>query len=181
MRFTLSSLIAGFLLAVPAFAHAADSTYIGQEKRTIKALSEQEISNYLNGRGMGTSKAAELNHYPGPAHVLEQAEKLSLSAEQLAKTKKVHQVMAIDAVRLGKQIVQKEAELEALYAGNQANAENTRQVVDALARLQADYRLVHLNAHLHMRDILSSHQVAMYDRLRGYDGSKPQGAAHKHH
>ena len=51
-------------------ALAADMPYAGQQTRTIKALSDQEVSDYVEGRGMGSSKAAELNHYPGPAHVL---------------------------------------------------------------------------------------------------------------
>jgi hypothetical protein len=44
------------------------SPYVGQEYREIKALSTQEISDYISGRGMGLAKAAELNGYPGPAH-----------------------------------------------------------------------------------------------------------------
>jgi len=53
-------------------------TYAGQETRKIKALSEDQIQGYLAGSGMGLAMAAELNHYPGPKHVLELAEKLQL-------------------------------------------------------------------------------------------------------
>ena len=42
-------------------AYAADMPYAGQQTRTIKALSDQEVSDYVEGRGMGSSKAAELN------------------------------------------------------------------------------------------------------------------------
>jgi hypothetical protein len=168
------------LLTIATTGHAADSPYAGQETRAIKALSEQEISDYLNGRGMGTSKAAELNHYPGPRHVLDEADKLGLSAEQLAKTRAVFTAMDSDAKRIGRAIVQQESELESLYATRRASADNTRDIVTALARLQADFRLAHLNAHLQMRDILSSHQIAMYGALRGYGGSNPHAGGHKH-
>jgi hypothetical protein len=47
------------------------STYTGLEHRTIKALSEQQVDDLQSGRGMGLALAAELNHYPGPVHVLE--------------------------------------------------------------------------------------------------------------
>lgn len=177
----LTTLLFAGLLTLTAIAHAADSPYVGQEKRAIKALSEQEIGDYLNGRGMGTSKAAELNHYPGPKHVLDEATKLGLSPEQSAKTAAIYQTMSQDATRFGQEIVQKEAELEALYAHQKATVENTSRLVNALARLQADFRLAHLNAHLRMRDVLSPQQVALYDQLRGYDQSKPSGAGHKHH
>src|SRR5262245_46650234 len=43
------------------------SPYAGQEQRAIKALSDEEIRDLLEARGMGLAKAAELNPYPGPA------------------------------------------------------------------------------------------------------------------
>jgi len=61
---------------------AGESSYVGQEKRAIKALSEQEIADYLKGAGRGSSKAAELNHYPGPRHVLDAAQGLALTPEK---------------------------------------------------------------------------------------------------
>lgn len=170
-----------WLAALSLTGTAAGSPYAGQEHRAIKALSEQEVSDYVNGRGMGSSKAAELNHYPGPRHVLDHAAELGLSEQQTAKTKRLYDAMASEATRIGKQIVQKESELEALYASQKANAENTQRIVRELATLQAQYRLTHLNAHLSMKQILSPQQIATYDRVRGYDGTKSNHGDHKHH
>lgn len=177
----LSAITLALLALLPLVAQAADSPYAGQEQRAIKALSEQEISDYLNGRGMGASKAAELNHYPGPRHVLEHAGEIRLSPQQLAQTQSLHDIMAAEATRLGGQIVQKEADLEALYATQTADADNTQRLVHELAALQEQFRLAHLNAHLSMRKILSTQQIAAYDRARGYDGTKSQQGGHKHH
>lgn len=176
-------LLTSFFLfaALPLLAVAADNPYAGQERRAIKALSEQEISDYMNGRGIGTSRAAELNHYPGPRHVLDLAPQIGLSDQQVAKAQALYDTMASDAARLGKRIVQKEAELEALYASRTADSDNTRGVVRELAALQAEFRLAHLDAHLAMRQVLSPQQIAAYDRLRGYDGTKPSNEGHKHH
>ena len=69
------------LLAASAPVNS-QSPYVGQESREIKALSPQEISDYLSGKGMGLAKAAELNGYPGPAHVLELAAQLDLTPVQ---------------------------------------------------------------------------------------------------
>jgi hypothetical protein len=66
-------------VASVAFAH---SPYAGMQTRTIKALSEQQIADLKAGRGMGLVLPAELNGYPGPAHVLELSDQLGLSAEQ---------------------------------------------------------------------------------------------------
>lgn len=169
------------LAMLPLTGMAADSPYAGQEHRKIKALSEQEINDYMNGRGMGTSKAAELNHYPGPRHVLDHAKQLGLSQQQTAKAQEIHDAMSNESARIGRLIVQKESDLEALYATQQADAENTQRIVRELATLQAEFRLAHLNAHLSMRKVLSTQQIAAYDRVRGYDSTKPQHDGHKHH
>ena len=77
------------------------SPYVGQEYREIKALSTQEISDYISGRGMGLAKAAELNGYPGPAHVLELATQLNLTADQKLKTEAIFRSMQARAIPLG--------------------------------------------------------------------------------
>jgi len=51
----------------------------GQQERPIKSLSEAEIQGYLNGEGRGLAKVAELNHYPGPQHVLDLADQFALT------------------------------------------------------------------------------------------------------
>jgi hypothetical protein len=38
--------------------------YAGQQARTIKALSDEDIAALRKGEGMGMAKAAELNGYP---------------------------------------------------------------------------------------------------------------------
>jgi hypothetical protein len=58
-------------LPAPVLAAEMPATpYAGQQTRTIKALSDDEIAALRNGEGMGMAKAAELNGYPGPIHVL---------------------------------------------------------------------------------------------------------------
>jgi hypothetical protein len=81
------------LIATAAFAIFASgcvsiapstSLYVGQESRQIKALSATEIAAYVEGKGQGFAKPAELNGYPGPMHVLELADQLALTTEQKA-------------------------------------------------------------------------------------------------
>jgi hypothetical protein len=68
------------LPAVPVFA--ADTPYAGQQARAIKALSDDDIAALRNGEGIGMAKAAELNGYPGPMHVLTLAKQLGLTDGQ---------------------------------------------------------------------------------------------------
>ena len=170
-----------------ASAFAADMPYAGQQTRAIKALSDQEVSDYVEGRGMGSSKAAELNHYPGPAHVLADSSRLELTDRQKAETQSVFDAMSAEAKRSGAAIVAKEAELDALYASGQAAPDSIRELVPELARLQAEFRYAHLSAHLAMRTILTPEQIARYDEMRGYAaaarGSSPSTEAlpsHQH-
>ena len=76
-----ASQLAPVAAIVPASCLAA-SPYVGEQMRAIKSLSQQDVAEYLDGKGMGFAKAAELNGYPGPAHVLELADKLGLTPAQ---------------------------------------------------------------------------------------------------
>src|SRR5581483_6020910 len=61
------------------------SPYAGQQSREIKSLSDREIDGLKNARGLGLAKAAELNGYPGPMHVLELADALNITGDQFTK------------------------------------------------------------------------------------------------
>ena len=166
-----------FALFSIALAHAADMPYAGQQSRTIKALSDQEVTDYVEGRGMGSSKAAELNHYPGPAHVLADSSRLELTDKQKTETQTVFEAMNAVAKRSGTAIVAKEAELDALYASGRATPAALKELVTDLARLQAEFRYSHLSAHLTMRTILTPEQIARYDEMRGYAAAGVPGSA----
>lgn len=98
------------LIAGPISA-AEHSSYSGEETRQIKALSESEITGLMAGKGMGYAKAAELNGYPGPKHVLELGKELSLTAEQQKKTETLFALMEASAKSLGVELIAAECEL----------------------------------------------------------------------
>ena len=148
--------------------------YAGQQTRAIKALSDQEVSDYVEGRGMGSSKAAELN--PGPAHVLADSSRLELTDRQKAETQSVFDAMSAVAKRSGAAIVAKEAELDALYASGQAAPGTIKDLVSELSHLQAEFRYAHLSAHLAMRTILTPEQISRYDEMRGYTAMAPSSS-----
>jgi hypothetical protein len=136
------------LISVPALvlAQASYSPYIGQEKRTIKNFSEEETQALLSGQGMGLAKAAELNHYPGPRHVLDLGAQLPLSETQRAETQKIYDQMHQEAVRLGALIVDKEKELDQLFAAQVAQSDTLQGLTKQIAQLQGELRFVHLQA-----------------------------------
>ena len=94
--------------------------FSGQQNREIKALSETEITGYLEGRGMGFAKAAELNGYPGPAHVLELADELALTPKQRARAQALKDSMK-NAASLGARLVDTERRLEHALCPRRSN------------------------------------------------------------
>ena len=166
--------VAALSLSFGALAAAQNqSGYAGQQHRAIKALSEQEIADLAAGRGMGLAKAAELNSYPGPMHVLELAARLELTPEQRAATEVLKQAILHYAQPLGVRIIEAERELDHAFAERRIDAAELKRRVDAIAVLQGELRMVHLKTHLDQRALLTSSQVARYDELRGYRSGAP--------
>ena len=158
---------------------AAPSSYSGEESRAIKALSDAEVKAYQEGTGMGLAKPAELNQYPGPRHVLDNAEALQLSPAQRARVEASFREMKAEAVTLGQQIVEAENRLDALFAERTASPASVSQLTRQIAELQGQLRAVHLRAHVQVRALLTPEQVEQYAALRGYAGGGH--AAHAGH
>ena len=62
------AVLAGVVLLGPASAQHQQhhqTPYAGLQQRTVKALSDEQLSDLNAGRGMGLALAGELNGYPG--------------------------------------------------------------------------------------------------------------------
>ena len=175
LRFVAAAVIS--LISLIAANVLAASPYAGEEGREIKALSAADVDAYLTGQGMGFAKAAELNGYAGPKHVLELAGELDLTAEQRTRTQALFASMQTKAVALGRQLVDEERKLDRLFASTSITRDSLQKSVARIGELQADVRAAHLEAHLEQARILTPQQRAHYLRLRGYHAS---GAHHSH-
>jgi Spy/CpxP family protein refolding chaperone len=164
--------------AVPAFADNPSTPYAGQQTRTIKALSEEDIAALLKGEGMGLAKAAELNGYPGPKHVLALAKELALTESQQRQVQAIFDRMSAAAKPLGAELVERERTLDQLFAKAEITSDRLAAQTAAIAELQGRLRSVHLAAHLETRALLSQHQIALYEQLRGY--GNPAAQMHHH-
>ena len=156
------------LLALPALA---------QQQRELKALSPEEVQQFLSGAGMGYARPAELNSFPGPMHAFELADKLVLTPGQRAQTKELMDAHKAEARAIGAKRVEAERVLDALFASGKAEQQALRDAVRAAAALEGEYRLSHLETHRRMRALLTEEQVVRYNHLRGYGTG---GAAHRH-
>ncbi len=156
----------------------APSQYAGEEKREIKALSQEEAHGLARGDGMGMARAAELNGFPGPKHVLELAEAIELTADQRRGVNEVFDRMNARAVELGEAVIESKRALDAGFAGRSLDAEQLRRATSQLAALGGELRYVHLVAHLETTALLESPQIEAYTRLRGYGSGQHQGRQH---
>lgn len=168
------------VLAGPATA-SAPSPYAELMDRPIRALSEAQGDELLAGRGMGLALAAELNGWPGPAHVLELAPQLALTPAQHAATTSLFARMQAEAQDLGREIVAAERALDEAFRARRIDAERLGAYTRRLGELHGALRNVHLRAHLEQTSILSSEQVSAYDRLRGYGGHGADHGEPRHH
>jgi len=179
----MKNIITAIAIGVFSLSSLANTTssYVGQETREIKALSQQDVLSYLNGKGLGYAKAAELNQYPGPSHVLEMAKNLNLSEEQVKLTQEIFNNMEERAQFLGKQFVDKEQELDHLFSKGTVDEVSLKKVLSDIGMLQSNIRFVHLSAHLEQKALLTKHQVNLYSKFRGYNNPHNSEGHHYAH
>jgi hypothetical protein len=174
MKFQIVLLVgAALLLAMPA--RAVEMPYAGQQMRGIKALSDDDIAALRKGEGMGMAKAAELNGYPGPVHVLALAAQLGLTGPQRRDVQAIFERMSAAAKPPGDELIAQEQALDQLFANGGITPDRLAAMTMAIGELQG-----RLRAHLETRALLNPDQIARYQQLRGYgDPSAP--AEHHHH
>jgi hypothetical protein len=165
--------LATCVLALPSnAAKTPASPYAGQQTRSIKALSDEDIGALRKGEGMGLAKAAELNGYPGPAHVRALAKQLRLSHDQLREITAIFDRMSAAAKSLGVEMIEREQALDQLFVKGEITPERLAAETTAIGELNGRLRAVHLAAHLETRALLQAEQLALYRQLRGYGESK---------
>lgn len=172
------------LILIAAGAAAGAQTqpagpYAGLETRAIKALSDQEIADLTAGRGVGAALPAELNGYPGPAHVLEYADRLGLTEQQRAEVKQLFDSMKAEAIPLGRRLIAAERELDRDFAERTITPERLKAATAAIAEIRGELRNTHLKYHLSVTALLAPDQIRRYAELRGYgtNGAAPAATA----
>ena len=179
VKATATSLVVfvALLFSTTAFAEKShshlQSKYKGEENRIIKSLSADDISELNKGGGWGLAKAAELNGFPGPAHVLEMEEEINLSDQQKAEIQTLFNQMNAEAIVLGQNLIELETQLNKGFSESTIDQKQLMDVVNKISAVRAKLRLSHLSTHLKTPEILTKHQVVLYNKLRGYGNKNP--------
>lgn len=151
------------------------AAYAGQQQRDIKSLSAQDQQAYAQGQGHGFAKAAELNGYPGPLHVLELAAELGLDDQQRRQSEALMARHRSEARRLGQELIDAERALDQAFASRSVDADALQQLTQDAGLKHARLRAEHLRTHLSQTALMTPQQIARYNSLRGYD------TAHRQH
>lgn len=171
----------GLAIAAAQAETPAVSPYAGEESRAVSSFSKEDMADLRAGRGWGLAKPAELNGYPGPRHVLDLRDQLSLSAEQENKIQAIFDRMQERAKRHGYDLIKHERALDNAFRNGAVGTYELTQLLQSAAATRASLRYVHLVAHLETTVILSRHQRHKYQKLRGYGAGHDGSDHHKHH
>lgn len=170
---TVLMMLLGPATANDSLQNHSKSKYAGQEKRAIKSLSPDDIQQLKQGKGWGLAKAAELNGMPGPAHVLEMKDKISLSEQQTEQIQALFNEMKSQAMPLGNKLIKLEKKLNDSFANRTIDEPVLKKQLNEIAQVRSELRYVHLVTHLKTPAILTKHQVMQYNQLRGYNSGDP--------
>jgi Spy/CpxP family protein refolding chaperone len=171
------------LLAGPA-AHAQDGEDTAAEPSTTEmakneAMSSDDSPASLNprearmlreGRGMGMGRVAVRNGYPGPMHVLRNADALGLTEEQVGLSQSLRTRVHERAIELGQLILAAEAELDDLFETRPVDRVEMNAKLQEIAGLRAELRAVHLEAHLAQAEVLTPEQLEKMAQLEPMAG-----------
>ncbi len=144
------------------------SSYAHSRGAEVTSLTDEEVRALRQGEGMGLARAAELNHFPGPRHLLDLASDLELSDAQVRRIRAIHDRMKSQAVAKGEDIIMAEKHLANLFASGDPTAQQMTQVTEHLGAMRGQLQAIHLLAHIEAARELSAGQIREYDKLRGY-------------
>lgn len=170
----LAPVLAAVAATLAAAQHASQpqsglSPYAGQEGRSIKSLSEEDLAELRRGGGWGLAKAAELNGIPGPAHLLELKDEIPLTGEQIETIEAIFRDLRSRAIAEGERLIAREQALEQAFRTRSIDDKRLRRMLTAIASSKSELRYIHLAAHLQTLPLLTEAQIVRYQELRGYN------------
>lgn len=156
--------LAGFALTAIASGEQHEPPASGQPAHHACFAQDQQALE--RGEGFGMALAADRHGFPGPKHILELRERLELTPVQEEQVRRLFDRMQTRALEVGKQVLEREAELERLFASGSVDPLALQLLLNDIASLRAELRWVHLAAHLEARELLTSEQRARYQAFR---------------
>jgi Spy/CpxP family protein refolding chaperone len=112
------------------------------------------------GDPMGTTLVAENNLYPAPQKVIAYKDQLGLTKDQIQKIAEIVSNTTFSAAVKGSEIIEAEEGLNQLM-----NDRTLRAKLERIGILRADYSLLHLQAYVKIKKVLTPNQYERYKEL----------------
>lgn len=122
------------------------SPHAGVEARAITSHSQAYPEELRRGGGWGRALAAELNGVPGPAHLLELAAEIPLSADQVAAIRQIFEAMQAEAIAAGARLIAAEEAIEAAFRAGDFDAPRLRSLIAEAGAARGKLRFIHRRA-----------------------------------
>lgn len=122
--------------------------------------------NISMGHGFGMAFAADQQGYPGPRHILELREHLTLTPAQEVRVQALMTAIYAESQPRSARLLDAEAKLRRVFASGQADEAAVRAAVTEVEHARTELRLVHLMTHLRTREVLTEEQRRLYHEAR---------------
>jgi Spy/CpxP family protein refolding chaperone len=165
-----------FVMAAQASDSQVDKSATVDAKQSIKPISEYNLPGVGKGEGAGSGEAAELNGYPGPAHVIQMAANLGLDDRQIGAVKAIHEEM-LQAVRaIAGEVKERQHELDALFESGTVTVAALEKATSAVSEAQGRLHFVHFRAHLKTREVLTPSQISTFKQIQAQASMESAGS-----
>ena len=158
------------VVSTPAWTQSVHKTSPHAHARSaeVSGLTADDVRALQNGEGMGLARAADLNHFPGPKHLLDLGAELNLNPGQIKRIRAIHGRMKAQAIAKGEDILEAEAHLAGLFASGRPSAAQVKRITEQIGIMRGQLRAIHLIAHIDSTRELTAAQIEGYDRLRAH-------------
>jgi Spy/CpxP family protein refolding chaperone len=135
-------------------------------KEIPSSITLQETEALLSGESISETRPAETFGYPDPRQVATMGEQLDLSDEQKNMVQNILQIRRNQALYFGNKIVAEELLLDDLFRKGEVNFANLGNRLESIGGWRWRLRLIHLEAYLKTKIVLSPEQLKKYQTLR---------------
>jgi Spy/CpxP family protein refolding chaperone len=117
----------------------------------------------LKGEIAEQTLVAEVNGFLSPQKIISLKDQIGLTNDQQKKIEEMLENLPVSATVKGQEIVEAEENLSKLFGTGKINEKTLRTKLEAIGKLRAELRFVHLQVYLQVKQFLSFNQ---WERLK---------------
>jgi Spy/CpxP family protein refolding chaperone len=120
----------------------------------------------LKGEIAEQTLVAEVNGFSSPLKIISMKDQIGLTKDQQKKIEEIMENLPVSATIKGQEIVEAEEDLGGLFQIGKINEKTLRTKLEAIGKLRAELRFVHLQVYLQIRQLLSFNQWELLREIK---------------